>query len=411
MARTDSTPGVNHLVIKRQEKSGNTWYPTKDYVLHNDYLSTWRLRDDIQFVVPESDGWQMPTSYSSEGRIVGSGIISQIYWQGYLNGTLCHNLGSGTWGAFVPQVPEVVLAPSTKARKINELMSKMADQKWNATESLLQARETVGLIGGKAAQLQRALLAASRGRWKTVAAVLQVKPKKLGSHGKDISSGWLAYQFGWAPIVGDISNALIFLAELERGSPLSIMAKVSASLETEEQVSSKSYISNISYGLLATVSHVDRIVHREDWKASCYASLDIPSLKHLADHGAVGLATPWAMVPWSFVVDWVLPIGDALAALDARIGLSFRGGSETSFIRSTATRKSTTTWSPAATHGSWNHLDWTPSSKWKMVRTAWESFPLPRINYLKDPLDVWHAVTAIALLGSTHKSHWKLGGH
>jgi hypothetical protein len=39
----------------------------------------------------------------------------------------------------------------------------------------------------------------------------------------------------------------------------------------------------------------------------------------------------WELVPYSFVVDWFLPIGSWINSLDATIGFEFRGISQTYF--------------------------------------------------------------------------------
>lgn len=44
----------------------------------------------------------------------------------------------------------------------------------------------------------------------------------------------------------------------------------------------------------------------------------------------LGLTNPaqlaWELVPFSFVVDWFIPVGDFFAQLDATLGWSYRGG-------------------------------------------------------------------------------------
>lgn len=51
----------------------------------------------------------------------------------------------------------------------------------------------------------------------------------------------------------------------------------------------------------------------------------------------IGLTNPavlaWDVIPWSFVVNWVIPIGDWLESIDSTVGLDYLGGTYSRGVR------------------------------------------------------------------------------
>ncbi|DAD49838.1 maturation protein [ssRNA phage AIN000] len=118
-----------------------------------------------------------------------------------------------------------------------------------------------------------------------------------------------------------------------------------------------------------------------------------PSLFQLA---SIGLTNPfsvgWEVTPYSFVFDWLIPIGNVLAAFSAGQGLAFSSGftnrrSHTNFRIETCLHGGAIGVKPNVTFQN--------SSQ---VRTAITVDPLPGLYY-KNPLSNSHAVSAYALLG------------
>ena len=71
---------------------------------------------------------------------------------------------------------------------------------------------------------------------------------------------------------------------------------------------------------------------------SCKVSFtyDVPNT-FLREFSTLGLTNPavvaWELVPYSFVLDWLVPIGSWLDLLDAGAFLEYREGSRTCFVR------------------------------------------------------------------------------
>lgn len=109
----------------------------------------------------------------------------------------------------------------------------------------------------------------------------------------------------------------------------------------------------------------------------------------------------WEVLPFSFVVDWFLPIGPYLEALSTYQGLSFVRGYKTQFTKSeTQFSHSYSGQHPGysdkrVTLFSAGGLSW---SQVKLNRTKLTSFPKPNLPSFKNPLSLTHAANGLALI-------------
>jgi hypothetical protein len=205
--------------------------------------------------------------------------------------------------------------------------------------------------------------------------------------GKSAANRWLELQYGWKPLMNDVYFAYKKL-KTDAVKPQWITAKRNITLG--EPLPS---IPPINGGLMYVAGTV---------KSGARARIDVevtnPGLFELDQ---VGLLNPallaWELIPFSFVVDWMFPIGNVIQALTAGVGVSFKAGSLTK-------------WSTAKLVVNWTQH---PFEKGAMIsckmeslstqRTIFNSLPLPRF-YMKNPLSsVTRMATALALLHSMGK--------
>jgi hypothetical protein len=119
-----------------------------------------------------------------------------------------------------------------------------------------------------------------------------------------------------------------------------------------------------------------------------------------------GLTSPvslaWELIPFSFVVDWFLPIGSAIQAFSAFEGLTFMSGYKTYFTKSNVLLK---------VSENYTHVDVNPLNSYvlkdkgscfgfrvTMNRSVLSNFPSPSTPKLKNPLSLIHAANAAALV-------------
>ena len=116
---------------------------------------------------------------------------------------------------------------------------------------------------------------------------------------------------------------------------------------------------------------------------------------------ATGFSNPlnlgWELVPFSFVVDWFVGIGNYLSSLDATLGLAFEKGCKTTAERSASTK--TTTWRSTYSYTSFSGSVVSTRSDFALKREVLQDFPAPSKPVLKGwNLGIQNYLTAAALL-------------
>lgn len=119
---------------------------------------------------------------------------------------------------------------------------------------------------------------------------------------------WLQYQYGVKPLMSDLYGVLdLFQAQMQAGSL---------------------YVSRVSggCGLNKSRSSGDAIQIQSGtskYVATAYFMVRNETLRSLAQNGITNPALlAWELIPYSFVIDWVLPIGNWLSAADALTGVT-----------------------------------------------------------------------------------------
>lgn len=149
--------------------------------------------------------------------------------------------------------------------------------------------------------------------------------KKVRGVRQSSSDVWLQLQYGWKPLLSDVYNSVEAVA---RQSNRPARFRVS---------SSKSYRWNNpemeSYQGLPVLRSETGIYTRKYVYVFSYSNEVIHSLSEL------GLTNPaliaWELLPYSFVADWFVGVGNYLDTLDATLGLTFEKGCVTDFERIT----------------------------------------------------------------------------
>lgn len=376
------------------------WVPMEPVYAADNYRATWLERSDVQ-IVPIVDGFRQPTDYQAKGQNNDRISFSGDYFI-ETNGSSYYGAASGSFFPFGPPSVRSLISDQTIAQRKLGMLNRIQSDKWNAAVAVIEAKDSVRMLAKSAAQLDRALQAAERKRWNSVARILNVSPKKLGEHAKNSASGWLQYSFGWLPLIDDMAKAAYHIGSVSSDGSLLMSARATAreSYKSEPKSGSLSTPwSTPAYGSSLAVDFTDEESFDDQWKAGVWYRLRSESAQALVKYGVLGLDTPWQLLPHSYLVDWVIPVGDILRGLSAEVGLEYVGGFETSFRRSTRKRIPTRIYSTAPVVHSENfHGEPGVATSFEFARKKWESPPSALQFYIKDPLDVWKAVTSLALV-------------
>jgi len=217
---------------------------------------------------------------------------------------------------------------------------------------------------------------------------------------KLLSELWLEYRYGWLPLIGDIEASLNAYARYVASNPRVLTVTASAS-KSDLVVTNINNLSVITVGKRAGVKSTHT-------KTRCRIGLHYHVSNPLKSmFSQLGLTSPislgWELIPFSFVVDWFLPIGSALNAASAFDGLTFHSGYKSYLTerRSQVDYDLTDSFSDA-TYDRKEQISGTGTgTSVNLTRTKLTSFPSPKVPQVKNPLSIIHTANAVALLITT----------
>lgn len=218
--------------------------------------------------------------------------------------------------------PYLVISESQRNGAFNgnhmRILQKIKGQKVNLGVFAAERNQVIDMFAGTARKLGNAYTNVRKGNFKKAFEILQCRPSKRLSAKKSAANNWLELQYGWLPLLSDAYGAAEQLEETweatEKKPPY-------ATATARTRVGDKDVVAGAAQGVM---------VEREfiaDCRSGVAYRVDYESSRFL---GRVGLTNPldigWEALPFSFVVDWFLPVGRFLNTLDATLGCTFIDG-------------------------------------------------------------------------------------
>lgn len=134
---------------------------------------------------------------------------------------------------------------------------------------------------------------------------------------KGIANRWLEAQYGWKPLVSDIFGAIEKLED-----------KVFSDTDHRLKRCSKTIVEHYSGARQNGLGEWYTFVEDHQWEIHLKAIYRISSADY-ARAAQYGITNPallvWELIPYSFVVDWLIPVGGWLESLDALTGIELLG--------------------------------------------------------------------------------------
>lgn len=343
------------------------------------------------------DVWRPPLPYSgsfSEGDVTHfqGRVEYKDIWGGLSGRSGC--LDGSTYGLVSPAIPS--FTGSLENRAVIKALNKLKNQNINLGVAFTERHETSELLLGTLRSLSTAASALRRGDLRRVGRALDIRPPSQVPRGKVFFEKFLELQYGWRPLLSDLYGAVAALHERDQADAQRYAVTVKAAVKDPFRV----YTNGRQGPDYTTVSSVYEGFEGAFVRLDYF--LENPLLASLSSLGITNpLEIVWERVPYSFLVDWFLPIGAYLSALDATLGYQFRAGSVTRLFRSEyhgnlMPGKRDQYHYPYRVYGSAN------VRQLAISREVYGSSPLPRIPSFKNPLPKsgQHIANAIALLSS-----------
>jgi len=336
-------------------------------------------------------GFIPPTGYSTffrseraaEGRCLYS-IPGTPFGQLYVGtvGGLGGRFNSGDH--FDSLMPEGVDAVDLINQSLIAARVKMKRTDVNLGVAFGERNATARMLGDTATRIAKSLKALKRGEIRNAMNQLGIASAKRAPRGGNVPQKWLELQYGWKPLLSDVYGAADALSKRPKGD-WRVTAKATRSLKTEYAVTWNQF----DMGRGSAKSDV-----------SAFTRIDaLPENDALISLASLGISNPlligWELVPFSFVVDWALPVGNYLDSLDAMLGYEQAYSSTSVRIKQS--------WSGTGRSGplfaGFVSNSYKESKRVSSLqRSASSGVPMPMPPRLKDPRSLGHMANGLALL-------------
>jgi hypothetical protein len=267
----------------------------------------------------------------------------------------------------------------------DKLREALVGSDFNAGVAIAESSKSFGLITNSATRIYLALKAVRSGRVGDAAIILtrntaregKFKPPRDSRGNTDKWGGlWLELQYGWLPLLKDAESAAKSMAHAFSVPPKQIyrVGRRVPGIFSKATITRGSEWAYTQYNLKAII--------REK---------NMPQLLGLMDPASIA----WELTPYSFVVDWFIPIGNYLQ------NLALARGIEGTFVETEYRRCESiqhemfSVGYPAKWHGITYHYQF--GSVIRNVSTSL-SVPMPKYVGIDKALSVKHCMNAIALL-------------
>jgi hypothetical protein len=331
----------------------------------------------------------------------------------YDDGSFSHQIDSSSRLLLLPSsVPHLEVSTNKLIGKLSDAISGFEGAGFG--EDIATASQTIGLFSTQVGRMNNILSMVagkspaddfiksvfSNPRLKRIAKLTRIAKRAGKSGSKLLASLWLEYRFGIIPLVSDAQAAVAAFGVVMSGAPN--LGKVTASVSnSEDSVSEMFGLTDFSPADIVGANYYYSKTIRRIGISYTVSSQASNALAHLGL--TTPLATAWELIPFSFMIDWAYPIGQALNAYSAFDGMVFGRGYQTTFTRMTINNVcGYATSIPNITNiqiGGRETFVSTSSYKGvKMDRVALTDFPSPTLPTPKNPVSVIHAANALAVL-------------
>lgn len=283
--------------------------------------------------------------------------------------------------------------------------NEVKDQKVNVAQAAAESRQTVVLFENTVRRVVDTIVWIKSGNWNRAAREVGIAPnaRKHRKHLKRmkqdpdaaVSSAWLELQYGWRPLLSDLYGAAELIAQKhikEERTRARKSASVSGNYREYTQTRLCTKVGNgiWKYTVVYTLYYA---TSDSGYKTATQVGVTNPAL------------VAWELVPWSFVIDWFIPVGNWISSWDATYGLHFDKGTKTTIYEYNFSASKS---GGREVYGPGNWAEWVNAGTVNYKVVEIERYPLsgwPPVSrpHFKDPFSAEHIANATALLNQLLK--------
>jgi len=287
-------------------------------------------------------------------------------------------------------------------RAFARLIDEMGNEPFGLAQDLVQHRQTTDLITSNLTRIAKAYRAVRNRQFKVAVKELfdnrpprYRKGAKEPSWSQNAASNWLELQYGWKPLLSDI-DILIRKVHINFRDYLRVARSSAKTSTTSSTAVSGPFNVSIQGVSPYTCGYINRKLDIKV-KYGIRYRLTNKDRQFLAQAGFTNpINLAWELLPYSFVVDWIYPLGPYLERLSAFEGLTFQDGYKSTFRRESTTvvlsdSRTVNGWDLSISFGT--ERDYVYFTREKLT-----TFPRVPSIALKSPISVTHALNALALV-------------
>lgn len=277
-------------------------------------------------------------------------------------------------------------------KALGKIRDKVKNQKINLANIAVEAHKTIDMIGILASRLASVLIDFKNGH------LLKAASSLFPKNAKEMANEWLLLQYGIRPLITDINGAI---SELQSYGAKQKTKKyvATATFPIREEIDANDSWYGVKFSE-ATLKSTGKIVV----KYRVTATITDQLMEDLNRLGVTNLASgAWEAIPFSFVVDWFLPIANWINRLDALQGWEVSSITKTTFSKVT---HSFVGYVGGTTHDGWTWEDEVVNWEKNVVaceREILTSVPDMPFPHFKNPISSMHIANAIALFTQLRK--------
>lgn len=261
---------------------------------------------------------------------------------------------------------------------LNELNGESA----NLVDLVRTRKETISMVSSNAMSIAKSIRFLRKGKLRRAMNALGItkEPKS-----KTAANRWLEMQYGWLPLLGDIHT----LANGTFSDPVCSLKRT------------RRFTKNVTNDVGRSYPVIHEVTRFQQTKVrfGCKFTIDAPAL---AAADQIGLLNPtitaWEAVPWSFVVDWFLPVGDYLESLTALKGIKI-----IEFYQSVSSIEDVSWKAKLSPSSGYISVSGGSGASFARRKDRFRSDTSVKFPSFKNPLSLGHFYNAMALLRTSFK--------
>lgn len=310
------------------------------------------------------------------------GISNQNFYERTITGVM------GTTSLDNPWASDAIIRTNQSNLVKSALAKKIKDSDVDLAVSVGESRETWRMFADTAKVLSNGVKAARSGDANAVIRALGISDlRNFDGVSKKSANAWLMFNYGIKPLINDLNGAVKAFDKGIRSEKYELVRSSNTYEDSKEwKVISSPY--DYTYTASYKIETSVRVKYQvTNGKAATLSSLGLTNPATLA----------WELTKLSFVVDWLIGIGDWLSSMDAGLGKTFKDGSITQFRKIEVVGHRIATKVPAP----WTKYQGYADARYEKVactRTPLDSFPIAYLPGIKDNMGLYHLATSMALL-------------